>query len=114
MYMYSGCDYPYESCLCTFWPCHPYNFTIKFIHVKMTSGIMQVHVMRSPDVARMKRLSEYIYPESTTCTIVCYPTVCIEKNGNKTEYSRLLFLAKVVQFSFALDILSVELHVPFF
>ena len=22
--MYSGCDYPYKSCLCTFWPCHPY------------------------------------------------------------------------------------------
>ena len=22
--MYSGCDYPHKSCLCTFWPCHPY------------------------------------------------------------------------------------------
>ena len=22
--MYSGCDYRYKSCLCTFWPCHPY------------------------------------------------------------------------------------------
>ena len=22
--MYSECDYPYKSYLCTFWPCHPY------------------------------------------------------------------------------------------
>ena len=22
--MYSGCDYPYKSCSCTFWACHPY------------------------------------------------------------------------------------------
>jgi hypothetical protein len=23
--MYSGCDYPNKSCLCTFWPYHPYS-----------------------------------------------------------------------------------------
>ena len=25
--MYSACDYPYKSYLCTFWPCHPYLLT---------------------------------------------------------------------------------------
>ncbi len=24
--MYGGCNYPHKSCLCTFWPCHPYFF----------------------------------------------------------------------------------------
>ena len=27
--MYSGHDYPYKSCLYTFWPSHPY-FTLQF------------------------------------------------------------------------------------
>ena len=27
--MYSGCDYPHKSCLCTFWPYHPY-FILQF------------------------------------------------------------------------------------
>ena len=27
--MYSGCDYPYKSCLCTFWPCYP-HFILQF------------------------------------------------------------------------------------
>ena len=30
--MYSGCDYPYKSCLCTFWPCHPY-FIFQFYSI---------------------------------------------------------------------------------
>ena len=27
--MYRGRGYPYKSCLCTFWPCHP-NFNLHF------------------------------------------------------------------------------------
>ena len=30
--MYSGCNYPYKSCLCTFWPCHPY-FILQFYSI---------------------------------------------------------------------------------
>ena len=30
--MYSRCDYPYKSCLCTFWPCHPY-FILQFYSI---------------------------------------------------------------------------------
>ena len=42
--MYSGCDYSYNSCLCTFWPCHPYFifqfYSIVFILVCMdVSGL---------------------------------------------------------------------------
>ena len=30
--MYSGCNYPHKSCLCTFWPCHPY-FMLQFYSI---------------------------------------------------------------------------------
>ena len=30
--MYGGCDYPYKSCLCTFWPCRPY-FILQFYSI---------------------------------------------------------------------------------
>ena len=30
--MYNGCDYPYKSCLCTFWPCYPY-FILQIIQL---------------------------------------------------------------------------------
>ena len=30
--MYSECDYPYKSCSCTFWPCHPY-FILQFYSI---------------------------------------------------------------------------------
>ena len=30
--MYSECDYPYKSCLCTFWPCHSY-FILQFYSI---------------------------------------------------------------------------------
>ncbi len=28
--MHSECDYPHKSCLCTFWPCHPYIILYTF------------------------------------------------------------------------------------
>jgi hypothetical protein len=30
--MYSGCDYPHKSYLCTFWLCHPY-FMLQFFFI---------------------------------------------------------------------------------
>ena len=33
--MYTECDYPYKSCLCTFWPCYPY-FILQFYSVFYT------------------------------------------------------------------------------
>ena len=31
--MCSGCDYPYKSCSCTFWPCHPYTKSSSFNYI---------------------------------------------------------------------------------
>ena len=44
--MYSGCDYPYKSCFCTFWPCHPY-FILQFYSIAFYTCICYNYILVS-------------------------------------------------------------------
>ena len=54
-----GISYPYKSCLCTFWHCHPYTSSFNFIQMFLYTHLLHVWHICVINTYRVYRLYGY-------------------------------------------------------